>query len=394
MNPREQKIILFKGEAQYGVTNRFIEDMENAYKKDGQRVITFDLRDSFESMKDQLIEEMSKERPLFALGFNAVGQFYVKDQSVYDMVAFPHISWMVDHPVHHIDRIEIPADQKYRELHVPDNFGLIATIDKGHKQFIDISFAQKYGCFFLPHGGCKARKVDMKTRNLDLVFCGTGTGPESIRNTWKKMDPKVKELIETAVEIDESGIELSSVELIAKVFTEHSESPNRKRFMLIMHNVERYRRAKERLQTLEALDHAGIKTTLFGRGWEFAKFRNHEIKKELSFEDTLEVFQQSKLSLNASSFFKEGAHERIFSSMLNGAVCLTNGSKYLDGLDGFYDVEEKYDHLDSLPEIVDNALDNTELQDKAIEGCSFVEKGHTFGHRAIELRDTIHTAMQ
>lgn len=395
MNPRDQRIVLFKGDVQYGVINRFIEDMELAYERDGQPYVTFDLTEDFEILKQQLIDEFSRARPLFALGFNAIGQFYVKDKSVYDMVGFPHLSWLVDHPVHHIARIEIPVDPELRQAHVADNFGLIATIDREHKQFVDVSFAQKYGCLFLPHGGCKARQRKDESRDIDIVFCGSGVSPEELRNSWKNIDEQERKLTEIAIEMDEGGDRLSTLELVAKTFSDQDQKPNRKLFIRIMQKVERYGRARERLNCLNALDDAGLKVLVFGKGWEFARFKAHEIKKDLAFEEALDVFQKSKTSLNASSFFHDGAHERIFSSMLNGAVPLTNGSKYLDELEGFSSVVEKYDCLESLVEVTKNALGNElELQEKSDAGRILADQGHTFGHRAIELRDLIFNALQ
>ena len=395
MNPRDQRVILFKGDVQYGVTNRFIEDMEAAYEEDGQSCVTYDLKEDFDTLKHKLIDEFSQAKPLLALGFNAMGQFYVNDKSVYDMVAFPHISWLVDHPVHHILRLELPVDPEFRQAHVPDNFGLIATIDRGHKQFIDTSLAQKYGCFFLPHGGCKARKESEQPRDLNIVFCGTGTSPDALRNTWKELDAEELKLLEIGVEMDGAEENLPTLELVAKLFTEQEQKPNRKLFMRIMQNVERYGRARERLQTLNILDDAGVKVEVFGKGWGFANFKNHNVHKELDFEEALEIFQRSKMSLNASSFFTDGAHERIFSSMLNGAIPLTNGSKYLDELEGFSEVVEKYDHSDFLAEGARTALENSkELEEKSAAGREFSENGHTFGHRAIELRDIIFNALQ
>ena len=106
MKPEDLSIILFKGAGQYDVTNRFIDDMEEGYRLHDQKVCTFDLTANFENTRKSLIDLLEKGRPMFALGINAMGQFYVEDKSIYDLVAFPHISWFVDHPVHHLNRLE------------------------------------------------------------------------------------------------------------------------------------------------------------------------------------------------------------------------------------------------------------------------------------------------
>ena len=44
----------------------------------------------------------------------------------------------------------------------------------------------------------------------------------------------------------------------------------------------------------------------------------------------LQQISRAKISLNVMPWFKDGAHDRVFNSMLNGAVCLSDGSRYLD----------------------------------------------------------------
>lgn len=38
---------------------------------------------------------------------------------------------------------------------------------------------------------------------------------------------------------------------------------------------------------------------------------------------------KSKISVNVMPWFKDGAHDRIFNSQLNGAVCISDSSIYL-----------------------------------------------------------------
>jgi len=391
LNPKDHAIILFKGETQYGVLNRFIEDIESAFVKDGQKFVTFDLRHNFESIKQQLVETLNTGQTLFALGINCMGQFFSDNISVYDILKIPHISWLVDHPIHHFSKIDIPYDSKKQISHIPEKFGVIATIDDSHKQFIDITFNQHYGCLFLPHGGCVAKNDIERSRHIDAVFCGTGISPEIYRQKIKEENIEDFRLTEKVVELSSVKNERRNLlELTTKVFTEEQQKPDRKRFIKVMQNAERYWRAKERFRSLKVLDDNRISVNIFGNGWEFADFKIHRIRKALSFEESLEVFQQSKLSLNSSSFFTHGAHERIFSSMLNGAVSITSTSNYLDNLKGFNKVAEVFKTLDELPDRMADSLKKSKiLREKSNASKIFARKGHTFGHRALELRDTI-----
>jgi spore maturation protein CgeB len=96
----------------------------------------------------------------------------------------------------------------------------------------------------------------------------------------------------------------------------------------------------------------------------------------------------SKISVNVMPWFKRGAHDRIFNSMLNGAVCATDTSMYLD--DFISDNENAlYYHLkdiDSLPERIGRLLADSELAEHiAAQGYDTAASGHTWERRAYRL---------
>ena len=67
-------------------------------------------------------------------------------------------------------------------------------------------------------------------------------------------------------------------------------------------------------------------------------------------------------------WFKNGAHDRIFNTMLNGSVCVTDSSEYLDEVltdddVAFYSLSE----IEKLPRIVKGLLDDPERMQKIAE---------------------------
>lgn len=389
MKPEDLSIILFKGAGQYDVTNRFIDDMENGYRLHDQKVCTFDLTGNFENTRKSLIDLLERGRPMFALGINAMGQFYVKDKSIYDLVAFPHISWFVDHPVHHLNRLELPVEDRFRQDHLADHYGFMAVVDEEHKTFIDASFGNEYGTFFLPHGGCESKNFESQERSIDIIFCGTGFSPNLISDDWKKLSPNEQKLLNLAVEIDVKSDQLSVMQVVTKLFEEQNLQPDRNLFMSIMQRIERHSRARNRMNILNQLDKAGVVVNIYGNKWEFANFKNHKLHKPVSFDESLDLLRKSKLSLNISSFFTNGSHERIFSSMLNGAVPLTNTSKYLNNLSGFEELVLCYND-ENIVEVTRCALGDSKFFDHRSVACiEFAKESHTFAHRAIEVRDLI-----
>ncbi len=102
-----------------------------------------------------------------------------------------------------------------------------------------------------------------------------------------------------------------------------------------------YYRSQKRDQCLLAALNAGVNLTVCGRGWDrFA--REYDVQngleilgEDMSFEDVLHTMDRSKTVLNICPSYKEAIHERACTSMLRGAVCITDPSEYL--LENFED---------------------------------------------------------
>lgn len=92
------------------------------------------------------------------------------------------------------------------------------------------------------------------------------------------------------------------------------------------------------------------------------------------------------------AWFKDGAHDRIFNTMLNGAVCLTDSSVYLDEI--LHDQEDcalySLSQMERLPEIAASLLaDPDRMQRIADKGDELAQAGHTWAHRAKVLHELI-----
>ena len=90
--------------------------------------------------------------------------------------------------------------------------------------------------------------------------------------------------------------------------------------------------------------------------------------------------------------FKDGAHDRVFNSILNGTVSVTDTSKYLCGelKEGqgvcYYDLA----HMEKLPELVRDLLaDDARREEIVRAGIPVVEEKHTWIRRAHQLLEWI-----
>ena len=98
---------------------------------------------------------------------------------------------------------------------------------------------------------------------------------------------------------------------------------------------------------IRALVDSGLKVNTYGEGYNYIVCEHPENiiqHGSANSQQCLDNISQAKISLNVMPWFKKGAHDRVFNSCLNGAVCLTDSSSYLDEIftDGkdilFYDL--------------------------------------------------------
>ena len=84
------------------------------------------------------------------------------------------------------------------------------------------------------------------------------------------------------------------------------------------------------------------------------------VHEKIAPEECLKLMHNSKITLNIQPWFKYGSHERIYNAMLNGSVCVTDTSEYLQkhfkhGRDIiFYELND----LDGLVKSVKMLLEN------------------------------------
>lgn len=115
-------------------------------------------------------------------------------------------------------------------------------------------------------------------------------------------------------------------------------------------------------KAIQTLVDADIPVHCIGAGWETLPVKSKNRLTYTEYSDTqvcLKAISEAKVSLNVMPWFKQGAHDRIYSSMLNGTVCVTDKSNYLTEhfADGemlrYYDLK----HLSELPSVVTGLLD-------------------------------------
>lgn len=156
--------------------------------------------------------------------------------------------------------------------------------------------------------------------------------------------------------------------------------------------VDLYTRTYFRGEVVRTLAEQGVRVDVFGAGWEMLSCGKPEniIRHggQVTSAVCVEAVRNARLSLNLMPWFKDGAHDRIFTAMLQRTVCVTDDSRYLRGefADGeglvYFSLKER----EHLPGLVKTLLhDAPELEKIAQKGFRKAHAGHTWRERAAEL---------
>lgn len=416
-------VIMFKG----GVETQeyFSIEMAQTFEARGYEVYWFDLivSEYSTSLLQAFLEQSFRVKHFmsiiaFTFNFNGIagedGLYSNTFQkgNLWDEYHIAVYNMVVDHPLYYHKYLGLRPEQ-YVQL----------SIDKNHIRYMSRFFpevnassafsaknkkCQDDSAYFLPLGGTginihkevyqAGRYIPIYKRPIDVIFTGNYMPIERFDAYLAQMDYDSKkffkellkesiknpdELIEHLAEqkLIQEGVSFSQIEL-------KNLMPN---LMYVDLSVRFYYRAKMIMQLADS----GIKVHTYGAGWEQLECRHPEniiAAGNVDSQTCLDKISQSKISINVMPWFKDGAHDRIFNSMLNGAVVLSDTSKYLK--ECFKDKSELFffelQNIAYVGDIVKAALSDLdrlqEMADRAYDIC--IEK-HTWKERCNVLIDRI-----
>lgn len=396
-------VIMFKG----GVETQeyFSIQMAETFEKAGYEVYWFDLvvgEYSAKLLKDFYSAVIADDNEIIIFTFNfhgIAGEPGLYDDnyssgSFWSDTGIPVYNMVVDHPLYY---------HKYMHL-LPKNYVQI-SIDKNHIRYMNRFFPQ-VRCEFIPLGGTEVnrdgvisqdiRYIPISQRPIDVIFTGNYTPIKNFEKYIAGLDENsqnfYRELVNQAVSRPD--------ELIEDIFEEmlNADEPTDDELRAVMPNVmfaDLSARFYYRAKVIAALVDAGIKVHTFGAGWDRLDCNHPENiipAGSVDSQECLDMISQAKISINVMPWFKDGAHDRIFNTMLNGAVCVTDTSKYL--LEQFKDGEQVlfYDlsDIDSMCQRVKELLSDCDaMQTIADAGYKACIGKHTWAERTLALLDII-----
>lgn len=382
------KLILFKGDVE--TLEYFSEQMRETFIELGYQVFVFDYKDQERSLK-KLRKFVDKGRTA-AVTFNFIGiddheLFSEKNGELFfDIFDVLCINIMVDHPFYyHPILMQMPKHT------------IQLCIDRQHLAYVNRFFPQIAHTGFLPLAGTKVWKegradIPYEEREMDIVFTGNYASPSNFEKHITRIDEEYEAfyygIIHELIEYPDTPMDWCMEKHLLRELEDEKTEENLRDAMATMQFIDLYVRMYFRGEAVKALVDAGLKVHVFGAGWDKLSVNNPEnliIGEACSSEECLEHIANAKISLNVMPWFKDGAHDRIFNTMMNGAVALSDGSTYLEEVfaDATHLVYYNLASIERLPELAKEILANPEKAKRMIvEGSKKTSREHTWKQRA------------
>ncbi|MCR5526827.1 MAG: glycosyltransferase [Lachnospiraceae bacterium] len=274
-------------------------------------------------VNDKFLEFITTGNPI-GIFFNSIGLgLTYNDKNLWCIHQIPIYNFLVDHPRYFTDIYKFDTEN----IH-------IIVLDSNHMNFIKRWFPKfKNKVYFLPDGGSPGNAIDYKSRTIDVIYTGS-----SHNITYENIDffqDHGLNFYQSVISYMINNPSLTTEEAIENFIARNNNLNSDEKYALhfkFSNYVERDVRRYFKLKMMHALDRAGINVHIYGRLWEddsepFSS--NIHIHKVVSSQECLDLIGNSKISLNCMPWFKNGCSERVFNSMLSGAVSVSDKSDYL-----------------------------------------------------------------
>lgn len=402
-----KKVVLFTGDTE--TLAYFSRRLAEFFISVGKQVFLFDFEDEMNSFLklSWFLEPESTVMVTFNfIGFCGESIFMESNGvSIWDNREIPCLNIVVDHPFYY---------HKFRPL-LPKRY-VQFSIDREHEAYLRRFFPEIVSGGFLPLAGTEyiiseekrhqgmvvsanGRRyeddlgsgwIPYKKRSMDIVFTGNYTSVEKLKPHLREVSEEYAEFYFRMIDDFLKHPELSMDAGIEKHLWNEVEGIDEagiRECMPHMIFVDLYVRFAFRAKAVQTLVDHGFRVDVFGGGWEQLPCKHPENLLVHGMVDSamcLKKISDGKISLNVMPWFKDGAHDRVFNSMLCGAVSLTDPSRYLREIfqDGENVVFYELNDWEGLLQKAEYLLHNEEEAERiALAGREVSRNFHTWENR-------------
>lgn len=380
------KIIIF--ESATDSLRAFARLMAEGFLEAGYEVLFADMARE-EEARARILEfaEVGKTAALF---FNHAGLNLLTEErdSIWNVLDADCYDFIVDHPMYYHAAIIFPV----RRL-------TFLCVDEYHQKFIERFYPGRVRSYFFPLAGIRSKgaEVPFEKRSMDILFTGAYLVDDRVEYHLNGLTEGVKRLYLECFEwlkqhtdqTLEQAVEYSMTRRGAKLPEDDLRDTVR-----MFQDMDGMLRSWVRARVVKTLADSDVKVHVYGEGWQCldCKKENLVIHGRIPFDETIPLMADARIVLNVMPWFKSGVHDRVYSAMLNGSVCLTDSSRYMDRT--LKDEENVLfyspDNLEELPDKVKWYLDRPELlREIAENGYRYAKDTQTWQQRAKRLIELI-----
>lgn len=377
-------VLIYKGEnICHNILNVFAEQFGEALMRAGQAVEYFDSeKEDVKSMTKFIGKRyravVGMQTYLFGLKIQN-GQMFLHDK-----IYAPKFNFVFDHPIW----------MKNHFTQSPQNLSIF-TLDQNYQKFIKQYYNRRAYLFppagVLPDSGVYEKKYDVS-------FVGT------YGDFWNEllmihgMERRFRFLANKFLLIMRKQPDLPAEAAFGKALEQYGISCTKEEFLELFYQMRRVTYCVMhyfRYQVMLELLAAGIRVDVFGNSWNYcplSRYPNLVCHPDVTMEESMKIWRQSKLSLNVMSWHKSGFTERMANIMLCRSVLITDETAYLDGrfCDGEDLLSFRLCERAQLPKRIRAYLnDPEEMVRIADNGYQKAKQHHTWDGRAKEFLEKI-----
>lgn len=314
--------------------------------------------------------------------------FYKEDGSIFwEEEDIPCFNIVLDHPLYY-HRMLQKLPEKYYQI----------SIDRYHKSYMEKYWPEIVLGPFLPLAGTGLVKkedfIPIEKRPIDFIITGNYAPPETFQKYIERIDEEYTRFYMGMIDDLKCHPE-KTIEQVAESHLQR-EIPDvtKEEIKETMGNlsfIDLYVRFWLRGEVIKRLAGYGFNVHTCGKGWDLLECSGHGNIIEhgsMNSEECLRMLGKSKVSVNVMPWFKDGAHDRIFNSQLNGAVCISDDSLYLreiftDDKDILFFSQRETEKIPAIAERLFKEPDK--MQEIAEAGYRTAKSGHTWEDYAGQL---------
>ena len=364
----------------YNILTVFAESLGNALKNKGYLVEYFDLsKEDFTAAGRYVDKSFQAVIGMQTYMFSAR---LVSGSLMADRIRAPKYNFVFDHPIWFCNHLKEHANNL-----------CIFVLDHNYVRFVQ-QYYQTEVRFFPPGGILKP--ITDKKRIYDVTFVGSYiNNAEEVEVQLKTLSRSERFLVNRFFLNIRRHPDWPAEDSLKIALAHYGKTLIDEEFLELFYSLRKfilYMSYYYRYKLINTLISSNIKVNVFGESWSDCPLRSNPNliwhKADLSTQECLDIWQQSKITVNIMSWHRNAITERIANSMLQKTVVITERNPYLEGQfqDGRDIIFYELNHLNKVPQIIKSLLNSP---DKLIEigECGYKKalKSHTWDCRADKL---------